>query len=963
MNTLKQELIKKISQKNIVIFTGAGISIDAGLPDWSTLIKEILNGVSSKEPKSDKFKQALDDEIFTPVDVLAKISYLRTEAIEILDSEIRKYDDSTPTKIHSKIGKIAEHIITTNYDNLLEKALPSFEQVVYTNDYKIAKLSSYEKYIFKIHGDIHEPNKCILFPSEYDKLYSAEEKTSTFELKKIISDKSILFIGFSFTDPYVSYIFDYINNLYSGFNPEHYIITTDKDRIWPKKINPILINSHKETEALLDELVEGRNALKEEQNKIKSEIETKAKIDIIKISDNYDYDSPPTNKFWVGREKELENINNGIFKVIFITGIGGQGKSALAAHYIRNYFETDTYDFADWRDFKEEANRFHTKMISIIKRLNPEVDYNFETFNNNDLVDTFFHLLQLRKIIFVFDNIDNYIDLETFRPTGSFGYFYDQIVSKDHKSKFIFTCRPFIREAGVDFYQITLSGISEMECAELFKFYNIQVNNDDFKSLVSRAHKLTKGHPLWLNLIAGQAIRGVNTVNEFMTEIEGKTNFSEDNFSSILSEKILSVVWNSLNDKQRLLIRGIAETVKPETEENLRIILDSELNANQFYKSVRTLKNLNLVETLKEGEIELHPLVKEYVLTRYPKNERAKFITLFVKFYDKFIYILKPNLNSKLGIQDFQNWTLKIELQINKNDFIAALVALEEVSRAILAAGYSEEYLRVAHKLYDAVNWEIAIAEEYSYFHSQLYNLTTTLTQMGNCNEANVILEHYKRLIPGKSAHYLGYCSEKIYYHWYQADYDKAIQIGEEGASLLQESNLADSFSLKHNLGLAYRDSMIKINIEKALKYFSSDDDLNEFLLSFKYSKDLGGAYYGNIGRCLEFLDRKDDALKCYFVSFKLLVLEDYINSIINTGYACLWIGAILSDSGKNLEALYFLKLARNCWDITSPPRSKDAMEKWNSINIDINSKNRIEETSDWKIKDYCSSFVADKIF
>lgn len=962
MNTIKQDLIKKIEQKNIVVFAGAGVSIAAGLPNWSDLIKEILDGLSSKEPKSEKFKQALDDEIFTPIDVLAKISHLSTEAIEILDFEIRKYDNLNPTEIHSKIGEIAQHVITTNYDNLLEKALPNFEQVVYTNEYKIAKLSSYEKYIFKLHGDIHEPNKCILFPAEYEKLYSAEEKTSTFELKKIISDKSILFIGFSFTDPYISYIFDYINNLYSGFNPEHYIITTDKDRSWPKKINPIIISNNSQTEVILSELVAGKISLQEKKNELKSEIEEEIKIDIVQISNNYDYDSPPTNKFWVGREKELENINNGIFKVIFITGIGGQGKSALAAHYIRNYFDTNIYEFADWRDFKEEANRFHTKIISIIKRLNPEVEYNFETLNNNDLVDTFFHLLKNRRIIFVFDNIDNYIDLETFKPTGSFGYFYEQIVSKDHKSKFIFTCRPFIREAGVDFYQITLSGIFENECVELFNFYKIQVKNEDFKSLVSRAHKLTKGHPLWLNLIAGQAIRGVNTVNEFMTEIEGKTNFSEDNFSSILSEKILSVVWHSLNDKQKLLIRGIAETVKPETEENLRIILDSELNTNQFYKSVRTLKNLNLVEILKEGEIELHPLVKEYVLTRYPKNERAKFITLFVKYYDKFIYILKPNLNSKLSLQDFQNWTLKIELQINKNDFSAALVALEEVSRALLAAGYADEYLRVSNKLYDAINWELAIANEYSYFHSQIYILATTLTQMGNCEEANIILERYKKVIQGKSAHYLGFCSEKLYYHWYQGEYDKAIQIGEEGTSLLEESNLPDSFNLKHNLGLAYRDSMINTNIEKALKYFSSDDDLSEFLSSFKFSKDLGGAYYGNIGRCLEFLDRKDDALKCYFVSLKLLVAEDYINSIINTGYACLWISVILSESGKNLEALYFLKLARNCWDKTSPPRSKDAMEKWKSINIDINSKNRIEETSEWKIKDYCSSYVADKV-
>jgi len=53
---------------------------------------------------------------------------------------------------------------------------------------------------------------------------------------------------------------------------------------------------------------------------------------------------------------------------------------------------------------------------------------------------------------------------------------------------------------------------------------------------------LTKGHPLWLNLIAAQAVRGIKTVNDFIQSIEDKTDFKEEGFSSILSEKILNEV-------------------------------------------------------------------------------------------------------------------------------------------------------------------------------------------------------------------------------------------------------------------------------------------------------------------------------------------------------------------------------------------------------------------------------------
>lgn len=963
MNTIKDILIKKLSQNNVVIFAGAGLSIQSGFPNWNSLVEKILDGISAKEPKSEKYKIALKDELFTPLEILAKISNFREDAIEILEKEIRRYDNNASGKIHQKLGELSNHIITTNYDELLEKSLPDFEKIVYSNDFKIAHLSQYPKYIYKIHGDIHEPNKCILFPEEYEYLYSNPESPSTFELKKIISDKSILFVGFSLSDPYINYILDFVSNLYSGFNPDHFIITTSKNGNWPKKINPIILENHAELDSLIETLIDGLNNEIKDKKLLKDQLEIETKSTIISFSENLTSDSPPNNKFWVGRNKEIENISNENFKIIFITGIGGQGKSGLASQFIQKYFNNNLYEFADWRDFKEEANRFNTKIISIIKRLNPDSkDTNFEIFKNDELIDAFFHYLGDRRIVFVFDNIDNYIDLETFKPAGSFGHFFNQILSKPHKSKFIFTCRPFIREASIDFYQISLNGISEPECYELFNLYEIPINIEDLQNLSSRAHKVTKGHPLWLNLIAGQAIRGIEIVKTFIDQIENKSTFDEDDFSSILSEKILNEVWKSLTDKQKTLIRGIAETVKPEIESTLMKILDSELNSNQFTKNLRTLKNLNLVETLNDGELELHPLVKEFVLTKYPKTERAKFITLFVKYYDRFIYILKPNLNSKLTLQEFQNWTSKIELQINKNDSKIALIALEEVSTSIISAGFVEEYLRVADKLFNSLNWESSVSQEVPYFHSQFIKYCTALTQMGQFDNSQINLDKYSSIIQGKSSYYLSYCSKKTYNYWYQNDFENSIQIGEEGSFLLEESGLADNYDLRHNLALAYRDSQEASNINKALTYFLHNENLESILLHKKLNAEFGGAYYGNIGRCLEFLNRNNQALEFYCFSLKLLLKEDNSNSILNIGYACYWIGNILLKENKNKDSLYFLKLAKNSWNKTSPPRIKVILQIWQNIIIDKETKESIDKLSDWKIQNYCSNFINERI-
>ncbi|TDN79364.1 NB-ARC domain-containing protein [Salegentibacter sp. 24] len=957
---IPEKLIQKIKQNNLVVFVGAGLSTKMGYPNWNSLIIDILGGISDKEEKSDKYIQALKDKILEPIEVLTKISEHKTASIEILEKIIRSHDKTQPSSIHEKLGLLTDKIITTNYDSLLEKALPEFEQISYSNQYKVAKLSQYDQYIFKIHGDIQEPHKCVLFPSEYDLLYDKEEKTSTFELKKIISNQSILFIGFSLNDPYISHLFEYITNLYSGFNPDHYILTTENKKSWPKNINPIVLDDYNSLENCIDKLIESKDKTSKDEKEFQEELTQKSDSPIIKFSENHEYDSPPNNKYWVGRNREIDHIASQNFKAIFITGIGGQGKSALAAHYLRNYFDTDSYEFGDWRDFKEEANRFQTKFISIVKRLSPDFKFEeIESLNNRDLVDTFFKVLGKRKIIFVFDNIDNYIDLETFTPAGSFDYLLNQIMNKGHNSKFVFTCRPFIREAGVGFYQIQLDGLSQEECFELFKLYKISIKKSQLKLLSNKAHKITKGHPLWLNLIAGQAIRGVETVYNFIDKIENKSSFDEDDFSSILSSKILDEVWKSLNDNQKTLIRGIAETVKPETEENLKEILQTELKPNRFNRALKTLKNLNLVEFLSGGEIELHPLVKEYVLTKYPKNERAKFITLFVKYYDRFIYILKPNLSSNLTIQDFQNWTSKIELQINKNDFKSALIALEEVGKSILAAGYTEEYLRVAEKLYEAMSWETAVNGEFSYFHSQINLLFTTQTQMGKFDVSLRNLENYSKLIPGKSSHYLSYCSEKTYNLWYQKKFDEAIQNGEEGEFLLNESSLADQYSLKHNLALARRDSGDKVNVEKALNFFLQNELLDEVLDKTKINKELSGNFYGNVGKCLEILEEEKNSLFCYCVSFRLLLTEDSTNSILNIGYACSWIGQLLIKSDKKKDGLYFLKYAMNSWEATSPPRYEETKKIYDKVIFDKETKKQINNLSAWRLEDFCKKYIS----
>ena len=68
-----RELSDAIVDKNLVIFTGAGISIKEGLPSWQDIVLRVLEEKSDYIDKSDSFLNALKSEIMTPLEVLDSI--------------------------------------------------------------------------------------------------------------------------------------------------------------------------------------------------------------------------------------------------------------------------------------------------------------------------------------------------------------------------------------------------------------------------------------------------------------------------------------------------------------------------------------------------------------------------------------------------------------------------------------------------------------------------------------------------------------------------------------------------------------------------------------------------------------------------------------------------------------------------------------------------------------------------
>jgi hypothetical protein len=232
--------------KEIVIFCGAGLSIDLGLPSWKELTIEIINKVANDFEYEDlkTIIPSLDRNVIQIIDVLETVAdrtYYKT-VLDLITNKLKIHQDSLP--LHEALLKLSSKIITTNYDTAFEIASKnSIDTFTYGNNFNISNISKSDSYIFKVHGDIKHPEGCLIFKKDYDNLYGSLNNYF-FEMAKAFTDKVILFVGFSLADPYVVKLFDTINEAYQGITDKHFILTTDetkyekyKDYLLPIKID------------------------------------------------------------------------------------------------------------------------------------------------------------------------------------------------------------------------------------------------------------------------------------------------------------------------------------------------------------------------------------------------------------------------------------------------------------------------------------------------------------------------------------------------------------------------------------------------------------------------------------------------------------------------------------------------------------------------------------------------------
>ncbi len=216
------ETLKKIQEareKNkLVIFAGAGISVDSGAPLWwetGAAILQSLGLLENTNAEAPLIGQWLFNERG------------EKEYNDKLREVLRYHKNLQPNPIHRQLLRLRpRHLITTNYDDLLERALDEQRQRVTGFPYTVIRRDDdlpyavTDEYILKMHGDWDEMN--FVFKEDDYLNYSSNFPLIESFVKGIFSSHLVLFVGFSFSDPNLKQIVNWVKEILGkNFQPAY----------------------------------------------------------------------------------------------------------------------------------------------------------------------------------------------------------------------------------------------------------------------------------------------------------------------------------------------------------------------------------------------------------------------------------------------------------------------------------------------------------------------------------------------------------------------------------------------------------------------------------------------------------------------------------------------------------------------------------------------------------------------
>lgn len=229
-------LLASLKTGKCVLFAGAGVSQRClaknrqPLPAWRELLVLLTSWAEKNKTLSPSIVKELKKLLQQNKYLLVAEELIETIGASVIHNfllEIFNPDGIIPSRLHEMlVATPFRFIITTNYDNLLERAFVNvqnrnIERVCVDELDRLKKILHTSDFILKLHGDLERPESIILGQRQYQYLLQNKEYSSIID--EIFSENSILMIGYGLNDPDILLTFDRLARV-SPSQPPHFLL-------------------------------------------------------------------------------------------------------------------------------------------------------------------------------------------------------------------------------------------------------------------------------------------------------------------------------------------------------------------------------------------------------------------------------------------------------------------------------------------------------------------------------------------------------------------------------------------------------------------------------------------------------------------------------------------------------------------------------------------------------------------
>lgn len=232
-------LIAELASRRSVIFLGAGSSgsatrtiggVTESPPRWRDLLLSLHQSANrGTQEDKDLGKKLIEESSYLNAAEVLRGCIQDGDFNHFIHNQFRDYKHSD---IHEHINSIDQKIVvTTNYDCIYENycrqgdGLYGYQVLKYHDEGLVTRLRSPIRLIIKAHGCMTSAENAILTRSDY---FSARQKYSGFfqTLESIFLTNTLLFIGYSLTDPDIQLLLENSTITAKSAHPHYAVMPT-----------------------------------------------------------------------------------------------------------------------------------------------------------------------------------------------------------------------------------------------------------------------------------------------------------------------------------------------------------------------------------------------------------------------------------------------------------------------------------------------------------------------------------------------------------------------------------------------------------------------------------------------------------------------------------------------------------------------------------------------------------------